>query len=74
MRNYFPTLNDALDAEGLVDAWSIGEHVQYGQTVAFARNGRWVSVFRDGVTGLYERPIHYATQMADTGLILLPTA
>ena len=73
MQNYFPTLNDALDAESLVDAWPLGEHVQYGQTVAFARAGRWISVFRDGVTGLYERPVYYATQMDDTGLILLPT-
>jgi len=74
MRNYFPTLSDALESEGLTDAWPLGGYMQYGQTIAFAKAGRWISLFRDGVTGLYERPVHYATQMDDTGLILLPNA
>lgn len=69
MNNYFETLNDALDSEGLIDCWPITASVPYGATVALAIAGRWISIYRDGVTGLYERPIHYATQMPDTGII-----
>lgn len=71
MKNYFDTLNDALDSEGLLDRWPITASVPYGATVALAIAGKWISIYRDGVTGLYERPIHYATRMADTGLIHL---
>ncbi len=69
MQNYFPTLNAALDSESLTDIWPIHASVPYGATVGFAIAGRWISIYRDGVTGLYERPVHYATQMADTGII-----
>lgn len=71
MKNYFETLNDALDSEGLIDAWPIMASVPYGATVALAIAGKWISIYRDGVTGLYERPIHYSTRMADTGIIHL---
>ena len=71
MNNYFDTLNDALDSEGLLDRWPITASVPYGATIGFATAGRWISIYRDGVTGQYERPVHYATQMADTGLIHL---
>ena len=71
MKNYFETLNDALDSEGLIDRWPITAIVPYGATVALAIAGRWISIYRDGVTGLYERPIHYSTKMADTGIIHL---
>jgi len=71
MQNYFDTLNAALDSEGLIDIWPIAASVPYGATIGFANNGRWISIYRDGVTGLYERPIHYATLMPDTGLIHL---
>ena len=69
MNNYFETLNDALDSEGLIDRWPITASVPYGATVGLAHAGRWISIYRDGVTGLYERPVHYATQMPDTGII-----
>ncbi len=32
-RNWFKTLNDALDAEGLVEHWPLGLNVRYDQTV-----------------------------------------
>lgn len=71
MQNYFDTLNAALDSENLIDIWPIAASVPYGATVALAIAGRRISIYRDGVTGLYERPIHYATRMADSGLIHL---
>ena len=71
MQNYFQTLNAALDSESLIDVWPITASVPYGATVALANAGRWISIYRDGVTGLYERPVHYATLMADTGIIHL---
>jgi len=71
MQNYFDTLNDALASESLLDIWPLTASVPYGATVGFASAGRWISIYRDGVTGQYERPIHYATLMADTGIIHL---
>lgn len=71
MPNYFQTLNAALDSENLIDIWPIAASVPYGATIGFAIAGRWISIYRDGVTGLYERPVHYATQMPDTGVIHL---
>ena len=70
MRNYFPTLNDALESESLIDLWPLGATLNYGQTIGLASAGRWISVYRDE-TGRYERPIHYATLMADTAPIHL---
>lgn len=70
MQNYFETLNDALDAEHLLDVWPITTSIGYGQTIGMARNGRWLSIYRDE-NGRYERPVHYATQMADTCAIHL---
>lgn len=70
MQNYFPTLNDALDDEKLLDLWPITASIGYGQTIGLAAAGRWISVYRDE-TGRYERPVHYATLMADTAPIHL---
>jgi hypothetical protein len=64
-RNWFPTLNDALHAEGLADRWPLGKNLVYGETVGFAAGGEWISVYRS-TDGKYERPVHYATLMADT--------
>lgn len=69
-RNWFPTLNGALEAEGLVDSWPLGANIGYNQTVMLARSGRWISVYRDEA-GRYERPIHYATKLPDTGPVTL---
>ena len=65
MRNWFPTLNDALDAEGLVDRWPLGLNVGYDENLSIASGGRWISVYRDR-DGRYERPVHYATLIPDT--------
>jgi hypothetical protein len=70
MQNYFPSLNAALESESLVDVWPLGANLNYGDTIGLAVNGRWISIYRDE-TGRYERPVHYATQMADTGIIHL---
>lgn len=70
MKNYFETLNEALDSENLTTLWPVGTYMNYGQTLGFAKNGKWVSVYRDE-QGRYERPVHYATQMADTAAITL---
>ena len=69
-QNYFDTLNAALASEGLIDLWPVTASVPYGATVGLAAQGRWLSIYR-GETGRYERPVHYATAMADTGLIHL---
>ena len=65
MQNWFNTLNSALESEGLVDHWPMGLNIVYGDTISFASNGTWISVYRD-TTGRYERPIHYATKMENT--------
>lgn len=64
MQIWFPTLNDALMAEGLIELWPLGLNVGYDQTVQFAAKGKWIVVYRDNA-GRYERPIHYATQIPD---------
>ena len=69
-KNWFATLNDALDSEGLLDLWPVGGTLNYGDTKGLAKDGKWLSVYRDNA-GRYERPVHYATQMADSCLIHL---
>lgn len=64
MKNWFPTLNDALAAEGLVDSWPEGVNLGYSETARVVRSGTFFTVYRDS-DGRYERPIHYATQMGD---------
>lgn len=70
MQNYFSTLNAALESEDLIGLWPITATLNYGQTIGVASAGRWISVYRDE-TGRYERPIHYATLMADSAPIHL---
>lgn len=65
-RYWFPTLNDALDAEDLTELWPLGVNIQYNQTCDVVRAGRLISVYRDE-QGRYERPVHYATLSADCG-------
>ena len=67
MQNYFETLNDALDSEGLLSLWPISLSVGYGESVGFAVGGKWISIYRCD-SGRYERPVHYATQMEDSGV------
>jgi len=61
-QNLFPTLSEALEAEGLLGAWD-GSPIAYNQTLGQTYNdgtkyGHYISVYRTE-TGLYERPIHY---------------
>ena len=63
-QNWFPTLNDALESEGLIELWTTGVNLQYGETRGITaedgtRYGHFISVYRDE-RGLYERPVHYS--------------
>ena len=58
-QNWFPTLNAALESEGLVDLWPMGTNIAYGQTVRVHTDDRLISVTRE-TDGRYERPVHYA--------------
>lgn len=62
---WFPTLNAALESEGLVDRWPVGTNVNYDETVNVVSGGKFITVYRDSA-GRYERPVHYATKMQDT--------
>ena len=62
MQNYFKTLSEALESEGIEHMWDM-RPIAYGQTLSLThddgtRYGHYVSVYRDS-NGLYERPIHY---------------
>ena len=64
-QNFFPTLNAALDSEGLLDSWEITfPPIPYSGTFSYTfqdgtRYGHYVSVYRNE-NGLYERPVHYS--------------
>lgn len=64
-QNWFPTLNAALESEGLLHAWDISfSPIAYGQTFGWTwdngtKHGHYISVYRNDV-GLYERPINYS--------------
>jgi hypothetical protein len=61
MQNWFNTLNESLESEGLVEFWPITETVSYGQTVSFITDcSHFISVYRCD-SGMYERPVHYQT-------------
>jgi hypothetical protein len=59
MKNYFDTLNQALESEGLVDQWTTGTNINYGETVQVNTGERLISVYRTS-NGRYERPVHYS--------------
>ena len=62
--NYFETLNQALQSEGLLETWQVHfAAIAYGCTFNYTvedgtKYGHFVSIYRDE-TGRYERPIHY---------------
>ena len=64
-QNWFPTLNAALEAEGLLEAWDCcWQQIGYNETRSFTfqdgtKHGHYVSIYRDN-QGKYERPVHYA--------------
>ena len=58
-QNWFDTLNQALEAEGLIDEWPLSKSLAYGETFKFdTEDGRHVSIYRSD-SGRYERPIVY---------------
>jgi hypothetical protein len=63
-QNWFPTLNDALISEDLLDAWECTKPpINYNQTCSWtwqdgSKYGRLISIYRDN-DGRYERPVHY---------------
>lgn len=63
--NWFNTLNEALDSEGLLDMWytnnpPIGYNEIYSYTFEDdTKYGHYISIYRDE-RGMYERPIHYS--------------
>ena len=64
MNNWFPTLNAALESEGLLESWDISySPIQYGETRSYTwedgtKYGHYISITRE-LNGLYERPCHY---------------
>lgn len=66
-QNWFNTLNEALESEGLLDTWDISMgSIGYGESaryVAMVRGDkRFITIYRE-TDGRYERPVHYLTQM-----------
>ena len=64
MRNWFNTLNESLESEGLLETWDISfSSINYDETFSWtyddgSRYGRFISIYRDS-SGRYERPVHY---------------
>lgn len=63
--NWFPTLNESLASENLLEAWDAATFggIQYGETKTWiwqdgTKYGHFVSIYRDE-RGMYERPVHY---------------
>jgi len=72
MKNWFDTLNEALESENLLETWDIHYlPIQYGETRSYAwdipQSGKprpytstiYISIYRNE-QGKYERPIHYS--------------
>lgn len=65
MKNWFNTLNEALDAENLLDTWqSHFPAMNYDCNFHYfhddgSKYGRRISIYRNE-KGMYERPIHYS--------------
>ena len=63
-QNFFPTLNSALESEGLLESWALNfPPLSYDSTFSYtfddgSKYGHYVSVYRDS-EGRYERPVHY---------------
>lgn len=63
-QNWFRTLNEALESEGLIESWQFNLlPIQYGETRSWTwdngtRYGHYVSIYR-ATNGMYERPVHY---------------
>jgi hypothetical protein len=64
MLNWFPTLNECLESEGLTNTWNCFDYIPYGTSFRweFVRQGKsyTASIFRE-TNGMYERPVWYVT-------------
>lgn len=64
-QNWFNTLNEALESEGLLESWQISyQGIGYDEQFAYTwddgtKYGHFVSIYRSE-QGLYERPVHHA--------------
>lgn len=64
-RNWFQTLNEALESEKLLEAWDCSTPpIKYGETRSWtwqdgSKHGHWITIYRDE-QGRYERPVHYS--------------
>lgn len=70
-QNWFPTLNEALESEGLLDTWDAATMggIHYGQTVSYharVNTGQCmsISIYRDE-EGRYERPVYYRSKFCE---------
>lgn len=65
MKNWFNTLNEALESENIIHTWDISfPPIAYGQSFQYTyddgtKYGRRISIYRDE-RGMYERPVHYS--------------
>ena len=57
-QNWFNTLNEALDSEGLINMWPIGRNINYNISDRVIVEGKLISIYRNN-SGMYERPVHY---------------
>ena len=63
-QNFFPTLNAALESEGLLESWELTfPPIPYSGSFSYtfddgSKHGHYVSLYRDQ-DGRYERPVHY---------------
>ena len=67
--NWFNTLNESLDSEGLVDLWPLGLNLGYNETASCAVDGTFMTVYRDS-RGMYERVVHYPTDMRNVRMVV----
>ena len=64
-QNWFNTLNESLESEGLLESWDCYfPPIGYGQNFSYtwedgSKYGRFISIYRDD-SGKYERSVHYA--------------
>lgn len=58
-QNWFNTLNEALESEGLMETWDcFWSPIGYGETRVYHTENERVSIYRE-TDGRYERPVHY---------------
>jgi hypothetical protein len=69
MKNWFETLNAALESENLIETFPVGQNLGYNETIRYASAGRFVTIYRNE-RGQYERPVHYATKCEDFAQII----